>query len=279
MNAWFARHFPPRMPSAIFDVPVHRMLEAVVRPSRRLLMIPLLTMPLLAGCNNNSGSRLVSEDVEHLTPKEQVADYRVAPCEALWQADEREATDNALFWLRAMDCAGRLTQPQARAQARQVAGSGWESAFKQGILLDNAGISQAERQQMLNNINLYRLDFPAALRPLIDTWRDKQTLFLALSDERLRYKSLLESTDKQLEAQRAEQGNLHYQLEITRKKLENLTDIERQLSARKQPSGEMPDGEPEHRNNAGAGRDSLNGALPPAGSATDKSTTEEPKKL
>lgn len=259
MNAWFARPFPLLVLPAMFDNAFRRMSEAVAMP-----FLLLLTILLLTACNNDAGSRLLSEDMANLTPKEQVTDYRVAQCEHLWQVDDRETMDNALYWLRAMDCAGRLTQAQAREEARQVAGNEWESVFKQGILLDNAGISQAERRQMLEKINMFRLDFPAALRPLMQTWRDRQTLFLALSDERLRYKRLQESTDKQLEALQAEQGHLQYQLETTRQKLENLTDIERQLSARKQLSGEMPDNESDHRNNAGAGR--------------DNSTTKEPKK-
>ncbi|MDX5629560.1 MULTISPECIES: two-component system QseEF-associated lipoprotein QseG [unclassified Brenneria] len=257
MNAWFARPSPPHMPSAIFDMLVRRMSGAVVMPCLCLTAILLLT-----ACKHNAGSYLTFGEAAQFTPKEQVADYRVAQCEHLWQVDDREVMINALYWLRAMDCAGRLTEPQAREEARQVAGSGWDSAFKQGILLDNAGISPVERQRMLEQLNMFRLDFPDALRPLIQTWRDRQTLLLALSDERLRYKRLQESTDKQLEALQAEQGHLQYQLETTRRKLENLTDIERRLSTRKQLSGEMPDTESYQRNNADA----------------DKSTTKEPRK-
>ncbi|WP_390215265.1 two-component system QseEF-associated lipoprotein QseG [Brenneria goodwinii] len=258
MNVWFARLCPLHIPSAIFDVSFSRVLKAVAMPS-----LPLLAIGLLTACSNNVGGHISPQDVENLTPKEQVTDYRVAQCEHLWQVSDRDAMDNALYWLRAMDCAGRLTQNQAREEAQLVAGGDWENAFKQGILLDNAGISQAERRQMLEKINLFRLDFPATLRPLMQTWRDRQTLFLALSDERLRYKRLQESTDKQLESLQTEQKQLQYQLETTRQKLENLTDIERRLSTRKQLSGEMPDNDPDHRNNAGAGR--------------DNSTTKEPK--
>ncbi|QTF07502.1 two-component system QseEF-associated lipoprotein QseG [Brenneria izadpanahii] len=263
MNAWFAAPFPLRIWfSAMFDASFSRMLKTVVMPS-----LLLLTISLLTACNNNAGGGISAYGLENLTPKEQVTDYRVAQCEHLWQVSDREAMDNALYWLRAMDCAGRLTQAQAREEAQLVAGGDWESAFKQGILLDNAGITPAERRQMLEKINLFRLDFPAALRPLIQTWRDRQTLFLALSDERLRYKRLQESTDKQLESLQTQQEHLQYQLETTRQKLENLTDIERQLSTRKQLSGEMPDNEPDHRNNAGAGRDSSHSAIPPKSDA------------
>lgn len=213
---------------------------------------------ILAACNSNVHNGIALLETEATPPKEQVADFRIAQCEHLWQIDDRESMNNALYWLRAMDCAGRLTQFQAREEAGQVAGDSWDSVFKQGILLDNAGITQVERRQVLEQINLYRLAFPAALRPLMQTWRDRQTLFLALSDERLRYKRLQESSDKQLDALRVQQSHLQYQLETTTQKLENLTDIERQLSSRKQLSGEMPDNDGDRRGSSGANSGSTN---------------------
>ncbi|WCG84125.1 two-component system QseEF-associated lipoprotein QseG [Pectobacterium sp. A5351] len=273
MNAWFIKGW---LENSVFS---------------RLLKAALMSSPLvLAACNShvNQGSALL--EAEAVPPKEQVADFRIAQCQHLWQIDDRESMNNALYWLRAMDCAGRLTQSQAREEAGQVAGERWDSVFKQGILLDNAGITQAERRQVLEQINLYRLAFPAALRPLMQTWRDRQTLFLALSDERLRYKRLQESNDKQLDALRVQQNHLQYQLETTTQKLENLTDIERQLSSRKQLSGEMPDNDTERRGGAGVNRDgSRNSATksrkepvdaddtytPPMESHTDKPTTKK----
>ncbi|WP_224717481.1 two-component system QseEF-associated lipoprotein QseG [Pectobacterium versatile] len=225
----------------------------------RLLTTAIVSSPLvLAACNSHVSSSTALLEAEATPPKEQVADFRIAQCEHLWQIDDRESMNNALYWLWAMDCAGRLTQFQAREEAGLVAGDSWDSVFKQGILLDNAGITQAERRQVLEQINLYRLAFPAALRPLMQTWRDRQTLFLALSDERLRYKRLQESSDKQLDALRVQQSHLQYQLETTTQKLENLTDIERQLSSRKQLSGEMPDSDGDRRGSSGANSGSGN---------------------
>ncbi|MBA0206861.1 two-component system QseEF-associated lipoprotein QseG [Pectobacterium aroidearum] len=272
MNAWFMKGW---FTNSVFS---------------RLLKATLMSSPLvLAACNShvNHGSALL--EAETAPPKEQVADFRIAQCEHLWQIDDRESMNNALYWLRAMDCAGRLTQFQAREEAGQVAGDSWDSAFKQGILLDNAGITQVERRQVLEQINLYRLAFPAALRPLMQTWRDRQTLFLALSDERLRYKRLQESSDKQLDALRVQQNHLQYQLETTTQKLENLTDIERQLSSRKQLSGEMPDNDTDRRSGTGARDGSRNSTTksrsepvdaddtytPPMESHTDKPTTKK----
>ncbi|MFP9230287.1 two-component system QseEF-associated lipoprotein QseG [Pectobacterium cacticida] len=208
----------------------------------RVLTAVLVSSPfILAACHSHAQYGTTLSGTGAAAPQEQVADFRIAPCDHLWQIDDSESMNNALYWLRAMACAGRLTPFHAREQARQVAGNGWEHVFKQGILLDNAGITQAERHQVLEQINVYRQAFPAALRPLVDTWSDRQTLFLALSDERLRYKRLQESSDKQLEALRIQQDHLQDQLEKTTRKLENLTDIERQLSSRKSMSGELPE--------------------------------------
>ncbi|KHN49979.1 two-component system QseEF-associated lipoprotein QseG [Pectobacterium fontis] len=257
----------------------------------RLLTVAIVSSSLLlAACTShvNKGSALL--ETEATPPKEQVADFRIAQCENLWQIDDRESMNNALYWLRAMDCAGRLTQFQAREEAGLVAGDSWDSVFKQGILLDNAGITQVERRQVLEQINLYRLEFPAALRPLMQTWRDRQTLFLALSDERLRYKRLQESSDKQLDALRVQQNHLQYQLETTTQKLENLTDIERQLSSRKQLSGDMSDNDADRRGSAGTTKDDSRSSatksrnesvdaddtyMPPMESHTGKPTTKK----
>ncbi|MEH2922340.1 two-component system QseEF-associated lipoprotein QseG [Samsonia erythrinae] len=248
----------------------------------------LVSSVVLGACHHHVNSGIALLDTEGAPPKEQVADFRVAQCEHLWEVDDRDSMNNALYWLRAMDCAGRLTPFQAREEAEQAAGEGWENAFKQGILLDNAGITQAERRQVLEQMNLHRLAFPAALRPLIQTWRDKQTLFLALSDERLRYKRLQESSDKQLDALRAQLNLLQYQLETTTQKLENLTDIERQLSSRKQLSGDMPDNEAERRDAASGERNGMsNSPAKPGHESVDaddtytlpmESTTDKPTK-
>lgn len=215
------------------------MLSTVGILPRRALF---LTLALLAGgCVDSRHDRIALRDVEAVTPKEQVTDFRLAQCDTLWRNDDRDSLNNALYWVRAMDCAGRLTPFQAREEAQRLAGDSWDEAFKQSILLDQQKLTPAERRQTLDRLNRYQQDFPAALRPLMQTWRDRQTFWLALTDERLRYQRQQEANDKQLEAMRQQQSNLQYQLEVTTRKLENLTDIERQLSARKQMSGELPE--------------------------------------
>lgn len=210
----------------------------------------LVFFALLSGCVDSTHHRIAIRDVENVTPKEQVSDYRLTPCDSLWRTDERDAVNNALYWLRAMDCAERLTPLQARETVQTLAGETWDQAFKQSILLDQVKLTPAERRQALDRLNSYQADFPAALRPLLQTWHDKQTFWLALTDERLRTQRLQEANDKQLEAMRVQQSDLQYQLDVTTRKLENLTDIERQLSTRKPMSGELPEPAASHESGA-----------------------------
>ena len=91
-------------------------------------------------------------------------------------------------------------------------------------------------------VNVTRLDtftiaLPVQVRPVYQLWRDGQTLQLQLSEERSRYSKLQQSTDSELDTLRQQQQHLRTQLDTTTRKLENLTDIERQLSSRKYQPG------------------------------------------
>ena len=66
-------------------------------------------------------------------------------------------------------------------------------------------------------------------------------LQLQLAEERFRYGKLQQSADGELDTLRSQQQYLRAQLETTTRKLENLTDIERQLSTRKPASNYLPD--------------------------------------
>ncbi|MGL9750521.1 MAG: hypothetical protein ACR5LC_02605 [Symbiopectobacterium sp.] len=149
-----------------------------------------------------------------------------------------------------MDCAKRLTQQQAREAAQTLVSTTWDQAFKQSILLDQVKITPVERRQAFDQLNGFQTDFPAELRPLLQTWQDKQTFWLALTDERIRTQRLQEANDKQLEVMRVQQNNLQYQLDVTTRKQENLTDIERQLSIRKLMSSELPELAASHESGA-----------------------------
>lgn len=73
---------------------------------------------------------------------------------------------------------------------------------------------------------------PAQVRPVYQIWHDGQALQLALSAERQRYSKLQQMSDSELDALRQQQQALQTQLDLTTRKLESLTDIERQLSTR-----------------------------------------------
>ncbi|KAA8995711.1 two-component system QseEF-associated lipoprotein QseG [Affinibrenneria salicis] len=240
MNAWSGQTLFRHASATLSARPLARVLKAIV------MFSPLL----LAGCSNSVISRELMSGAGNEIPAEEVADYRVAHCDTIWQHDEREAIDNGLYWLRAMDCGARLAPEQARAAAQQLNGDNWQTAFKQNILLDNATLSVAERRQLAERLSRFRADFPSGVRPLLQTWRERQGFILALADERGRYQRLQESSDKQLDTLREQQERLQSQLAETTRKLENLTDIERQLSSRKQLSGELPDSEAERRSSA-----------------------------
>ncbi|MGM3162839.1 two-component system QseEF-associated lipoprotein QseG [Dickeya undicola] len=220
--------------------------EAVAALKKRLTLAWLfLPVVILAGCvqdNDNApverrGSEIVSP------PKEQVADYRILSCGRLWQLHNTDAMNNALYWLRVMDCAARMTPVQARQQTLLVGENDWSGLFRQAILLDNAETTEQERRQIIEQLNRHRLNVPLTLLPLFQVWLDKQNLILTLADERQRFQRAQENSDKQLEVMHEQQNQLQSQLETTTRKLENLTDIERQLSSRKPVQGDLPDGE------------------------------------
>ena len=66
-------------------------------------------------------------------------------------------------------------------------------------------------------------------------------LQLSLAEGRQRYSKLQETSDAQLDALRVQQQQLQAELDLTTRKLQNLTDIERQLSTRK-PGADMSHG-------------------------------------
>jgi hypothetical protein len=196
---------------------------------------------LLVGCTDRAVSSDLAQQQQEAIPDTKVVDYRIAPCDTLWQIDEKEALENSLYWLRAMDSADRIGSTQARALSKTLLGSNWHSIFKQSILLGSAEPSSAERRQMIDRLNSYRLEFPNSLRPLLQLWRQQQALQITLFDERARYQHLQESSDNQIDLLRQNQIRLQSELQETSRKLENLTDIERQLSSRKQLQSEIPE--------------------------------------
>lgn len=104
----------------------------------------------------------------------------------------------------------------------------------------NGNVTPLERRDYVNVLDGYSEQFPPTMRALIQLWRSNQVAQLELSAMRSRYAHLQQSSDAQSDSLRQQQIKLRQQLSDTQRKLERLTDIERQLSSRK--TSDMPDG-------------------------------------
>ena len=177
-------------------------------------------------------------------PEQQLPDYLSTQCSNIWQQDDADTLENPLYWLRGMECAQRLSPEEARSEARQWSAITWQDTFKRGILLSPAKITPAERRKYMTQLDMMATDIPLQIRSLFIVWRDGQRAQLSLVEERSRYTKLQQTTDSQLEELRQTQQFLRNELEITTRKLETMSDIERQLSSRKPGSNYVPE-EPE----------------------------------
>ena len=197
---------------------------------------------LLAGCASSPSSRHAASGNNEVLPEQQVADFFSTDCADIWSLRSESAQRNPLYWLRSMDCASRLSPPEARGEAGRHPQANWQDAFRRGILLANARITPPERRGIVSQADAFSGEIPAHVRPLYQLWRDGQIMRLRQAEARMRYSQLQQSTDAELDEMRKQQQLLHSELEQTTRKLQNLTDIERQLSSRK-PAGSslLPD--------------------------------------
>lgn len=209
--------------------------------SRKIIRTGLPCL-LLAGCVSHAPKSAISDKQDDKLPEHQLADFLSTDCENIWQLNGHDVEANPLFWLRGIDCADRLSPAAARAQAHQWADDTWQDSFKRGILLANAKINPVERRVNTTRMDALSPQIPAQVRPVYQLWRDGQVLQLQLAEERFRYSKLQQSADAELDTLRSQHQYLRAQLETTTRKLENLTDIERQLSTRKPASNYLPDG-------------------------------------
>lgn len=191
---------------------------------------------LLAGCVKTATPPDLSALASVVLPQERTADYRIADCHAIWELDSAAATENALYWLRMMDCADLLSSDTARIMAGKITPDSWDTALRQSILLNNTGTSANDKRKVLETLNAYSAGFPVSLRPLMTLWRDQLKQAIALSDERQRYRRLQSDTDGKIDQLRAVNSRLQFELQNTTRKLDNLSNIERQLAGRKQPT-------------------------------------------
>lgn len=241
MSARLFRILAPRWRAVTASIPWVRVL-------RTLLFSP----PLLAGCAPHVGGGTAMIVEANRAPDRQLADYRSVECRAIWLANSREAMTNALYWLRAMDCAAQLSPPQALTQANQTPmSSDWAGLWKQSLLRERAGAVPAEQRQRIARLAQESEDVPTDLIPLLQLWMDKQQLAAFQDEERGRMQRLQDDHEKALADLREQQNQLREQLDATTRKLKNLTDIERQLSARKAVPADFSEGEERRGSSSG----------------------------
>ncbi|MDV5225025.1 two-component system QseEF-associated lipoprotein QseG [Providencia manganoxydans] len=211
---------------------------ALIRKQKAVHIGTLLLSLILTGCAAKSGQSPLETLAQVVVPEVKVTDYRYAACDGIWDNNQPNARENALFWLRMMDCADRLDPAIARKEASQVSVDNWSQAFQQSILMGAAEPTIAERRKMVDSMNTFSLNFPTAIRPLLQLWREQQVQIINLAEANSRFKRLQQDTDNKLDRMKEENAKLVFELNTTSRKLENLTDIERQLSSRKQSSNE-----------------------------------------
>ncbi|MEK9496338.1 two-component system QseEF-associated lipoprotein QseG [Photorhabdus sp. P32] len=206
------------------------------------MMLLIFVAFLLAGCVKNPVNNNLTAVTQMVIPEQRITDYRIAECELMWDLETSSSIENALYWLRLMSCSDRLTSAKARNMAKYMLPATWDMAFKQSILLNSAGPTLSERRKIVENLNKYRLKFPDSLRSLLQLWREQQVQQIAVAEERARFQKLQADTDNKLDRLRESRARLEFELQETSRKLENLTDIERQLSSRKQNQGSTGSG-------------------------------------
>lgn len=211
--------------------------HAVIKRVRRFVFPSVL---LLTGCVNSESVGVPQVKPEIAPPEQKLADYQSVDCDALWKMQGQTVEDNPLYWLRSMDCAQRLMPADARVLAHRWDEDTWQAAFRQSIVLAKAKITPQERRLYVMKLDNVSYAIPGKLRPLYQLWRDGQANELELAQARGRYSALQQNTDRELDRLRQEEKHLRAQLEQTTRQLQNLTDIERQLSSRKSTGSYFP---------------------------------------
>ncbi|CAG9424303.1 TPA: two-component system QseEF-associated lipoprotein QseG [Providencia alcalifaciens] len=194
---------------------------------------------ILTGCVAKNGQSPLETLAKVVIPEVKTTDYRYASCESIWENQEPVSQENALYWLRMMGCVDRMDADKARAEAKKIEVNDWSTSFTKNILLGSAEPTIAERRQMLDSINTYSLSFPTPIRPLLQLWREQQVQVINLADANARYKRMQQEMDAKLDRLKEDNAKLRFELNSTSRKLENLTDIERQLSSRKKNANEV----------------------------------------
>ncbi|MDC9589732.1 two-component system QseEF-associated lipoprotein QseG [Xenorhabdus sp. XENO-10] len=200
-------------------------------------MLLLFVPYLLAGCVGTSGSGNLATITQSILPEQSVTDYRLKDCNLIWNITKSSAMGNGLYWLRFIDCTDRLSA----AEAREIEGrltpatlTDWHQVFKQSILIGRATSGLPERKRIVENFNRYSAQFPVALRPLLQLWREQQYLKINLAEEKAKFQRFQLDSENKIDRLKEARVRLENEFNEISRKLEHLTDIERQLSSRKQ---------------------------------------------
>ncbi|WP_157952971.1 hypothetical protein [Limnobaculum parvum] len=189
---------------------------------------------MLAGCSYSSFTESVAGEIRYETPNRKVSDYSRVSCDGdIWKAQDNETYANSLYWLRLITCSQAIPATQAQAQSGEYETTIWDGVMKRAVLLSRGEVNNSERRRSLEQLKNFRSMYPDTVYSLIQIWVDEQSMELSLSDERARHQRQKENNDTQMDALHAQLQDTKRQLHEMTRKLENLTDIERQLSSRK----------------------------------------------
>lgn len=224
--------------------------------------------------------------MKYESPDRKVSDYSRVRCDGdIWKNQNDETNANGLYWLRLISCARTFTPTQARVQSYGYDSAKWDGAFKRAILLARLEQGNAERRSALEQLKNVQANYPESVYPLAMMWRSEQLIQATLQDERGRAQRQKESAEAQIIELQLQMADTKHQLHETTRKLQNLTDIERQLSSRKMTQGEgitpispLPPENPEGNASAAAGdvSGSASTAAPKPNDENGKKATEKP---
>ncbi|PHM73617.1 membrane protein [Xenorhabdus kozodoii] len=212
-------------------------MQPVLARLRFRAMLLLFVPYLLTGCVKTNGADNLATLAQSILPEQSVTDYRLKDCDLIWDITKPAAMENGLYWLKFIDCTDRLSSANAREMAKRFnsdTSTDWHHVFKQSILISRATSVLAERKKIVENFNRYSAQFPVALRPLLQLWREQQYLKINLAEEKAKFQRFQLDSDNKIDRLKETRAHLEFELHSMSRKLENLTDIERQLSSRKQ---------------------------------------------
>lgn len=202
-------------------------------------VLVLSVFALISGCADRGVVDAASGEIKYESPDRKVSDYSRVRCDGdIWKSQNDGTNANALYWLRLISCARTFTPMQARVQSYGYDNTMWDGVFKRAILLSKLDLNSQERRSALEQLKNLQTTYPESVYSLIQMWRSEQLLQLSLQDEKARAQRQKEGAESLIADLQLQIGEIKHQLYETTRKLQNLTDIERQLSSRKMAQGE-----------------------------------------